>query len=242
MIRERTVVSLQDQKPSKKLQVDHDLSLTKAINQAGLSEAVKKQALLRNDSEDVEDSTKSVGAVKVKAKKTQKLKDETTKEESPTLPSSTRCKRWGNPLTCKQANCPAKDATCYKCSKRSRCGTVCKSSKTVGEVQEDGNLFFGEIGIETNNTFWSVDLLSVNAQQVRLKIDTGADVTVILDKIYEALRPSPAHFSLSLRWCFGGKIQKRDKSTEREIFVVNDARNALSGRPATEALAIVKQG
>ena len=62
MIREQTVVSLQDQKPSKKLQVDHDLSLTKAINQAGLSEAVKKQALLRNDSEDVEDSTKSVGA------------------------------------------------------------------------------------------------------------------------------------------------------------------------------------
>ena len=93
MIRERTVVSLQDQKPSKKLQVDHDLSLTKAINQAGLSEAVKKQALLRNDSEDVEDSTKSVGAVKVKAKKTKKLKDETTEEESPTLPSSTRCER-----------------------------------------------------------------------------------------------------------------------------------------------------
>ena len=89
MIRERTVVGLQDQKPSEKLQVDHDLSLTKAIN---------------------EDSTKSVGAVKVKAKKTQKLKDETTEEESPTLPSSTRCERCGNPLTCKQANCPAKDA------------------------------------------------------------------------------------------------------------------------------------
>ena len=181
-------------------------------------------------------------AVKVQAKKTQKLKDETTEEESPTLPSSTRCERCGNPLNCKQANCPAKEATCYKCSKRSHCGTVCKSSKTVGEVQEDGNLFFGEIGIETNNTFWSVDLLSVNAQQVRLKIDTGADVTVILDKIYEALRPSPAHFSLSLRWCFGGKIQKRDKSTEREIFVVNGTRNTLSGRPAIEALAIVKQG
>ena len=103
-------------------------------------------------------------------------------------------------------------------------------------------MFFGEIGIETNNTFWSVDLLSVNAQQVRIKIDTGADVTVIFDKIYETLRPRPAYFSLSLRRCFGGKIQKRDKSTEREIFVVNGARNALSGRPATEALAIVKQG
>ena len=60
-------------------------------------------------------------------------------------------------------------------------------------------MFFGEIVIETNNTFWSVDLLSVNAQQVRIKIDTGADVTVIFDKIYEALRPNPAHFPLSLR-------------------------------------------
>ena len=37
-----------------------------------------------------------------------------------------------------------------------------------------------------------------------------------------------------------GKIQKGDKTTEQEIFVVNGARNALLGRPAIETLAIVQ--
>ena len=93
----------------------------------------------------------------------------------------------------------------------------------------------------------------LNSAQVRFKIDTGADVTVIPDKIYEALRPTPtlvkssktlfgpAHTSLPVRGCFVGKIQKGDKTTELEIFVVNGARNALLGRPAIEILAIVKR-
>jgi len=121
----------------------------------------------------------------------------------------------------------------------------------LGEVEEeDGNLFLGKIGTETNNIIWSVDLLMVNSQ-VRFKIDTGTDVTVIPDKIYEVLRPTPtkssktlfgpAHTSLPMRGCFEGKIRKGDKTTEQEIFVVNGARNALLGRPAIEAVAIVKK-
>ena len=87
--------------------------------------------------------------------------------------------------------------------------------------------------------------------QVRFKIDTGTDVTVISDKIYEVLRPTPtkssktlfgpAHTSLQVRGCFEGKIHKGDKTTEQEIFVVNGTLNALLGRPAIEARAIVKK-
>ena len=89
--------------------------------------------------------------------------------------------------------------------------------------------------------------------QVRFEIDTGADRTVIPDKICEALRPtptfvksdktlfSPVNTSLTERGCFVGKIQKGDKTTEQEIFVMNGARKALLGRPAIEALAIVKK-
>ena len=44
-----------------------------------------------------------------------------------------------------------------------------------------------------------------------------------------------------MRGCFEGKIRKGDKTTEQEIFVVNGARNALLGRPAIEAVAIVKK-
>ena len=93
----------------------------------------------------------------------------------------------------------------------------------------------------------------LNNTQVRFKIDTGADVTVIPDKIYEALRPTPtlvkssktffgpAHTSLPVRGCFVGKIKKGDKTTEQEIFIVNGAHNALLGRPAIETLPIVQK-
>ena len=157
-----TVVGLQDSKLSEKLQLDPELSLAKAINHARQSEAVKKQqALLRNDFKDSEDSKKNVDAVKVTRKNPPKLKDEngpkpkkTPLKKPPSQTSSTRCERCGHLPPHKRANCPAKDATCFKCSKRGHWGTVCKSSKTVGEVEEDENLFLGEIGTETNNTFW----------------------------------------------------------------------------------------
>ena len=110
-------------------------------------------------------------------------------------------------------------------------------------MEEDENWFLGEIETETNSTFWSVDL-TLNNAQVHFKIDTKADVTVIPD---EALRLTPPHVKSSkilfgpVRGSFVGKIQKRDKATEQEIFVVNGARISLLGRPAIETLAIVQK-
>ena len=43
MIRDRIVVGLQDGKLAEKLQLDSELTLEKAVNQAQQSEAVKKQ-------------------------------------------------------------------------------------------------------------------------------------------------------------------------------------------------------
>ena len=78
-------------------------------------------------------------------------------------------------------------------------------------------------------------------------------VSVIPEKIYKALRPTPAlvqssktpfgpaHTALPVRGCFVGKIQNGDKSTEQKIFVANGAHNALLELPAFETLAIVKK-
>ena len=177
MIRELIVVGLYDQKLSEKLQLDPKFCLTKRINQARQSEAVKKrQALLRNDFQDVEDSKKKKRRRgQRKAKNAPKLKDKKPPPtKSPNQPSSTRCEHCGNSPTHKLATFPAKDATCFKCSKRGHSGTVCKSSKTVGELQEDGNLSLGEISSETNNTLYSVDLLIGNSQ-LRFEIDTATE-------------------------------------------------------------------
>jgi len=91
--------------------------------------------------------------------------DETPKKP-PTRPHSNRCYRCGK-------NCPAKTAICHKCSNKGHWASVCMSSQTVGEIEED-YAFLGAIGTERNKHIWSVDL-TLNTSLVRFKIDTRAD-------------------------------------------------------------------
>ena len=246
MIRDRIVVGLQDLKLSEKLQLDPELTLTKAINQARQS-----------DFKESTETKKEVDAVK--SRKTPKFKKESASsgakkpfKNTSTHPPSNRCDRCGKSPGHARTNCPAKDATCHKCSKRGHWGAVCKSSKTVSEVKEEDYEFLGEIGTETSGKFWSVDL-TLNNSSVRFKIDTGADVTVIPERIYKTLQPlpslaessktlfGPAETTLPVRGCFTGTIQRGDKTSQQEIFVVPGARQALLGRPAIEALKVVEK-
>ena len=64
MIRDRIVVGLLDAKLSEKLQLDPELTLPKAVNQARQSEAVKKQTLMRNDFKGSAGTKNEVDAVK----------------------------------------------------------------------------------------------------------------------------------------------------------------------------------
>ena len=138
MIRDPIVVGLQDLKLSEKLQLDHELTLTKAINQARQSEAGKKQqTLLRSDFKESTETKKELDAVKTR--RTSKFEKESSPFASKkpfknpsTHPPSSRCYRYGKSPGHTQKNCPAKDVTCHKCSKRGHWGAVCKSSKTVG--------------------------------------------------------------------------------------------------------------
>ena len=128
--------------------------------------------------------------------------------------------------------------------------TVCKSSQTVGEIEED-YAFLGAIGTERNEDIWSVDL-TLNNSPVRFKIDTGADVTVIPENVYQKLKPTstlirssktlfgPAHTTLHVLGCFMGVIKRGEESSSQEIFVVNGARLVLLGRPVIETLKVVQ--
>ena len=65
MVRDRIVVGLLDAKLSEKLQLDPELTLPKAVNQARQSEAVKKQqTLMRNDFKESTGTNNEVDAVK----------------------------------------------------------------------------------------------------------------------------------------------------------------------------------
>ena len=187
-IRDRIVVGLLDAKLSEKLELDPKLTLPKAINQARQSEAVKKQqTLMRNDFKESMGTKNEVDAVK-----TEKFRKDDSPggpDEIPKKPSN-RCYRCGKSPGQVRENCPANTAICHKCSKKGHWATVCKSSQTVGEIEED-YAFLGAIGTERNEDLCTVDL-NLNNPLVRFKIDTGADVTVIPESVYKKLKPTPA--------------------------------------------------
>ena len=255
MIRNRILVGLLDAIFSEKLQLDPELTLPKAVNQARQSEAVKKQqTLMRNDFKESMGTKDEVDAVKTKKFRKDDSSgspDETpNSKKPPTRPPSNRCYRCGKSPGHVRQNCPAKAAICHKCSKKGHWASVCKSSQSVGEIEED-YAFLGAIGTERNEDIWSVDL-TLNNSLVHFKIDTGTDVTVIPESVYKKLKPTPtlirssktlfgpAHTTLPVLGCFMGVIKRGEESSSQEIFVINGARLALLGRPAIETLKIVQ--
>ena len=188
MIRDRIVVGLQDSKLSEKLQLDPDLTLTKAINQARQSETVKKQqTLLRSDFKESTETMKEVDAIK--SRKTPKFKKESASsgtkkpfKNTSTNPPSTRCDRCGKSPGHKRTNCPAKEAICHKCSKRGHWGAVCKSSKIYKTLQplpsltESSKTLFGpaETSLPVRGFFMGTIQRGDQTSQQEIFVVTGA--------------------------------------------------------------------
>ena len=246
MIRDRIVVGLLNAKLAEKLQLQADLTLVKAVNEARQSEQVKKQqALMRNDfTESASKSDQEVDAVNYKARKNYKSTDS----------NKSQCPRCGKSPSHGRFMFPAKDSVCHKCSGKGHWKAVCKA-KHVSEVEEIANgandIFLGVIGNDTDNNSWTVTA-NVNGSPVCFKLDTGADMSIISDEVYQSLQPLPklleseknlygaAHTKLNVRGYFKANLEHGDRMSEQEVFVVSGARCALLGRPAIESLNLVE--
>ena len=86
--------------------------------------------------------------------------------------------------------CPAKDVTCSTCKKKGHFAKVCKSSKRVQSVDDGSSendvsvMTIGEtVNMVENNTKRKTNLLIGN-HNVKFKIDTGADITVIRKDLF----------------------------------------------------------
>lgn len=60
----------------------------------------------------------------------------------------------------------------------------------VGSVEEEGYALLGTIGTEAGENIWSAKL-SLNNSLVSFMIDTGADATIIPERVDNSLHPSP---------------------------------------------------
>ena len=261
MIRDRNVVGLRDSALSKKLQLESELAREKAITLVRNRESARKQQpLLRGD------TTANIDAV------SKQRRAKTQQTQKPKSYGNSTCSRCGKPSHCGKEQCPAKKAICRKCQKHEHFQSVCRSSQSVKTVTEDDensddssdhddevdyDRFIGTI--EESDTLqvptvtarsdpWKVTV-TLNSQPLEFHIDTGADVTMITEKLYK--RPQlqkctkslvgPSKEALDVQGQFKGTLTHGNTSVEQEIHVVKGLHKPLIGRPAITALELASR-
>lgn len=258
LLRDRIVVGIKDSALSQKMQMESRLDLAKAINMVRQAEDIKRQQTdLRADTTAAHTHKAAVDAVRaIKGEKPAwKNKGQTvkqTKDRHSTHGSEQSCRRCGKTPSHAKFSCPAKNADCHNCGKRGHYGKMCRSTKRVSAVSEDtdDDIFLGTV--DAGRQAWTVDI-RVRDTNVKFKIDTGADVTVIPEQVYKqicggansSLAPGnkalfgPGHVPLSVVGIAREALYCGDKHTTEDLYVVKHLNTALLSRPASVNLRLV---
>ena len=169
-----------------------------------------------------------------------------------------KCSRCGRSPPHDRQQCPARDAVCHKCNKRGHFQAVCRSTVQVKEVQLDSSeasfedKFLGvltEQGEAKPSSPWGITL-RVNGKPTLFEIDTGAEVSVVSRRTHQQigkppLRPQqktlrgPCEQVLPVKGEFTGKMCLGNREVEQQLYVLENLRKNLLGRPAIEALELV---
>ena len=155
----------------------------------------------------------------------------------------------------KETKCPAQGKQCMKCKRFNHFRAVCRSSKVQGELtsreerEEDTPEFFlGTVRCGTDRP-WTISLPICN-KDVSMKIDSGADVTVITKKTYETMIKPPilkpvkeTLRSLSEKiQCYGrfeASTELNGKEYHFPVYVIDKGSNLLS-RSVSQAMDIIQ--
>jgi hypothetical protein len=194
MIRDRIVVGIRDYKLSEQLQLDSELTLEKAISKVRQSEAVKQQQMIVRGPNRVENQTlENVDRVQ--------RRSPSGRNPSYTAPMKrtqewNECQRCGRKPPHARQRCPARDAQCHKCGRQGHFQYMCKTRQDLCDVTGDKeeciafleNVTIGECSEtekqKAQRDAWKITL-TADGVPVQFKIDTGADVTVMPEKLYK---------------------------------------------------------
>ena len=179
--------------------------------------------------------------------------------EPPPQRQGKQCPRCGDRTNHPRQACPAVSAICHYCNAIGHYAQCCMNRR-IHEVQHydtyvsDDEQFLGVLSLDqvTACKPWRI-FLAVNDHQVKFKMDSGADVTAIPKRTYEAMTNPPAlqktsdplngprRTSLPVAGKFTAMITDQDqcRHTEQEIFVIPDLEEPLLGRPALKALRLI---
>ncbi|XP_062872210.1 uncharacterized protein K02A2.6-like [Trichomycterus rosablanca] len=262
MVRDRLVVGLRDTKLSERLHMDPELTLVKAVTRARQSEQIKKQEMLKSHFKADASNTQldSVHSQQQWDRKSTRAKPQSSLSVSNTARKKTikhtQCKRCGDMRGHSLQQCPAKDAVCNHCRKKGHYARVCRTKKLnegnvaiLTESVEDEEVFLGSLTAKADEGPWMTEI-KMDHSNVVCKIDTGADVTAVpermcsqdqLSKLKRASKvlKGPRGRQLTVKGIFTATLKKGQKSTSQEVYVVKELATPLLGRSAAVALQLV---
>ncbi|UYV69541.1 K02A2.6-like [Cordylochernes scorpioides] len=256
MIRDRLVVGVKNFNLSEKLQLESELTLEKAIQIVRQSESVKNQQKeIRQDTENrnVDVINRKGGRNGTNFQKTR------IKGKKRTILIFQRILKDG--LLMRNVNVSDVDITQDIRKNNVLLGMLFATSaekkvchtKTIQEVSSSlNNAFIGIVGMQENSEDKWCEVIKVNDQQIKFKIDTGADVSVMPEGIYlqhfgylKTEKADKNLFAVSKKIEVNGMFQaflesKRQKCEETIYIVKGVARPLLSCR-ASEILGLVRR-
>ncbi|XP_056001795.1 uncharacterized protein LOC125656292 [Ostrea edulis] len=261
MIRDRIVVGIRDSKLSEKLQLNPDLKLEDAINQARQRGAVQKQqAIVCNELSSSSGGASSVDAVSNFKKHGQRKKHSFQSGKSNkkgfTKPASghnnkgakpVSCHRCGNSQAHSREEYPAKNQKCNKCHKIGHFARKCQSLHEIA-IESDEE-FLGAIHENANSSEckpW-LTTIEINGHAVEFKINTA-----IPEKTFKTLNVNnlqssqkilkgPGRNTLNVIGKFRCELFQENRKTYQDLYVIRGLNKQLLGRPAIKKLEIVKQ-
>lgn len=266
MIRDRLVVGLRDKKLSEQLQIDAELTLERAMTRARQSELVKKQQELMKANFKAETGA-NIDSLQFHQKSypsnqdrpRMQFKNRSIPQKQQFATESNACYRCGRTPAHSKQQCPARDEKCNNCHKRGHFARVCKG-RAVSEIEtvpddaeyEGATAYLGLVNSDNSENEWITEV-KINEHSAQLKIDTGADVTVIPEAEYTAHKAFPplqradkvlygaGMNRLSVKGKFTATLtgSRQNNSSLQDVYVVSGLKSGLLGRTASVALGLV---
>lgn len=246
-------MGIKDHALSEKLQLDSELTLTKAMTKIRQSEEIKKQQpTLRQSNTDGAEA--NMDAVRFKQKQKSGQQGNRTNQRPVQTNAKDKCGRCGKSHGNSLIECPARNADCKKCQKKGHFAALCKTKMRVEELQQSDmsesveTLFLGTM-TSTPSAVWKKSI-GVNGQQVVFKLDTGAAVTAIpkhmySEKLHGKLSPpnkqlcGPCNVPIAVEGHFAANISHKGSVVTQQVYVVPGLATPLLGLPAIQELSLL---
>ena len=156
-------------------------------------------------------------------------------------------------------DCPAKDAICHACEKHGHYKKACRSKHIrqvtayTDEVREANDQMEElSLGVIESETAWESKVF-INNKKVSIKLDSGADVTVLSEKSYKSefhmwpIVPTnkvligPCKTKIPCVGKMNARVKTKSDIVAEEVFIVPNLEKPLLSRKAGVALKLIQK-